>query len=362
MNIVEINTGDKILTQDKQIIEHRITLNETTNAKIMQNSSNHVKHDIQIYANVSLQPKNKKQEKFADEIFDSKELQEYNFVKNCLKGKSILFIGDSLTRYQYLNLVHYIATDKWSSTKPRNEIEIEHESWTAFYKTTTSRNIYEKCDCYRSSSKPNLKHIVENRYFEYNNIKITYMQYFTRENGIKFHDLKWLSSACLPTGKFSCQTGCKPGYCEQEIGIFKYLGDILAPGVFEEIIEQVNATDIILNVGLHYNGWLGVVGMPSSLGNISRQIESSKKNQKIKFHWKTTTKPKISNLRIQEELNAAENLKSNHGWKVFDLWNITNSLSQQYNKSIYWDNLHFEPWIYPLLNTELIRHICQVYD
>ena len=90
-------------------------------------------------------------------------------MKDTLRGKSIVFIGDSLTRYQYLNLVYFLATGKWSSPHPRNELDKEHASWQSFYRTTTQRNQNEICDCYRLQLFPHreagLSSLVENRSF-----------------------------------------------------------------------------------------------------------------------------------------------------------------------------------------------------
>lgn len=94
-----------------------------------------------------------------------------------LKGKHILFLGDSVTRYQYLNLASFLSTGNpiWP-TSPSSEVEKEWPSWTAFYQGTNRRmNGQEVCDCFRSPIfNPHL--IVENRYwFGQNGIRVTYL-------------------------------------------------------------------------------------------------------------------------------------------------------------------------------------------
>ena len=66
------------------------------------------------------------------------------------KGKHILFIGDSLTRYQYLNLAYFMTTGHWRSPCPWNEKERDHGTWDQFFRTTTERmGGFETCDCWR---------------------------------------------------------------------------------------------------------------------------------------------------------------------------------------------------------------------
>lgn len=54
--------------------------------------------------------------------------------RECLKGRHIVFIGDSLTRYSYLNLANFIETGDWESySYPYSEVEGQWGNWTKFY-------------------------------------------------------------------------------------------------------------------------------------------------------------------------------------------------------------------------------------
>jgi len=67
-----------------------------------------------------------------------------------LRGSNVVIIGDSLTRYQYLNLAYWLKTKKWRSPYPLNENEQNHMSWAAFFELTNQRlGGSETCDCYR---------------------------------------------------------------------------------------------------------------------------------------------------------------------------------------------------------------------
>jgi len=55
-----------------------------------------------------------------------------NEAKQCLKGKSLLFIGDSLTRYNYLSLAYFLEYDRWpyrfSKRAPQYCMDLDKES------------------------------------------------------------------------------------------------------------------------------------------------------------------------------------------------------------------------------------------
>jgi len=45
---------------------------------------------------------------------------QHSGVRQCLRNRRIVFIGDSLTRYQYLNLAHFVARGRWDSDDSRD--------------------------------------------------------------------------------------------------------------------------------------------------------------------------------------------------------------------------------------------------
>ena len=65
-------------------------------------------------------------------------------------------IGDSMTRYQYLSLVHWLEFGEWppphrgDSGHPSPLIEREWAGWPIFFQGTTSMfRGKQKCHCYR---------------------------------------------------------------------------------------------------------------------------------------------------------------------------------------------------------------------
>jgi hypothetical protein len=61
--------------------------------------------------------------------------------KKRLMNKKIIFIGDSLMRYQYISLVNYLHYNTWNNNnyKPRPEVEYDWANWTEFFAGTSLR-------------------------------------------------------------------------------------------------------------------------------------------------------------------------------------------------------------------------------
>ena len=131
-------------------------------------------------------------------------------VKASLSGKHILFMGDSISRYLYTSLAHYLATGDWPERVVDNGDEAaeresdlihgtggipgrtvnvvwqkNHASWYDFLKHTNdvlnTASTSEHCDCYRESGEQLHATLTENRYFRdlKNNINISYVGMFT---------------------------------------------------------------------------------------------------------------------------------------------------------------------------------------
>lgn len=78
----------------------------------------------------------------------------------------IAFMGDSVTRYQYVSLAHYLRTSTWIQDEDRPNVLTNTglDGWQDFY--NHSRNlIQDNCNCYRGPGKINLQKSYENRYF-----------------------------------------------------------------------------------------------------------------------------------------------------------------------------------------------------
>jgi len=85
---------------------------------------------------------------------------DYNNARACLRDKHIVFMGDSLTRYQYLNFIQWLRRGNWTTPVPRLEhpgdwIAPDFDHWNFFYAKSSgvlsapADGIMEYCDCYR---------------------------------------------------------------------------------------------------------------------------------------------------------------------------------------------------------------------
>jgi hypothetical protein len=96
----------------------------------------------------------------------------------------IVFIGDSLMRYSYLEFVYHFHFHDYppqNFTFNENSVDIPSLGWDHYLKKTTE--IFGGsmiCDCYRPQIFGAAKHIYENRYYRspHGEIAATYYQYF----------------------------------------------------------------------------------------------------------------------------------------------------------------------------------------
>jgi hypothetical protein len=83
-------------------------------------------------------------------------------------GLRLAFVGDSLTRYQYLSLVYYLRHGQWDEdgNYPNMAAEMPFQrDWSSFYMyTNTILHPWEWCDCFRNNPL-NVSVMCENRYY-----------------------------------------------------------------------------------------------------------------------------------------------------------------------------------------------------
>ena len=147
-------------------------------------------------------------------------LEDLGQGRRCLHNRHVVLIGGSLTRYMYLNLVNYLETGEWIPREhPYSEAGKQWGSWTKFYEVSThigasfdaflhvavdlhswfvqgtNARLHgnEYCDCFRQDGQPP-EAILENRYYvnREQNIRVTYIQLFRHEWGMRGHNLTWL--------------------------------------------------------------------------------------------------------------------------------------------------------------------------
>ena len=155
--------------------------------------------------------------------------------RSCMHRKHIVFLGDSLLRYQYLNFVQWLRSGNWTTSRPRLEHTgdwvVQDKDWNLFFNRSSNTlsapqdGVFEYCDCYRVPDKhSNWEEIADNaleqRFFRdvHAGLRVSYVQMFGGWP-MHGHNLSWLgvdvpgscgdlvapSSVCAP------QSGCEPG-------------------------------------------------------------------------------------------------------------------------------------------------------
>lgn len=130
-----------------------------------------------------------KHQRFPREISSLQDLLKMNTTIARPTNLHIAFAGDSLTRYQYLSLAHFLKYGAWIDPDeiPNMTQEKQHNTWHEFYKFTKSKlHPYEECDCFRPEGHK-MALMMENRYFfdPVRNNSISYFQKFGHKFSFK---------------------------------------------------------------------------------------------------------------------------------------------------------------------------------
>lgn len=272
--------------------------------------------------------------------------QSFEDLQNCSnldipvpRNLNILLSGDSLTRYQYLDLAYFLAHGKWvnASETPNMVFEKNFDSWAEFYNfTNTNLQPYEECDCYRAEGRINEKTVTENRYFldiERNN-SLIYLQKF----GDWEYKFSWdPSDVHNPHGEFVKDAS--------QLN-FKHKGDSVK--MIQDYVcklDNPKPSIFIFNQGLWKNNDL-------TNETIQDEIISSLNECGIKSMFKSTTKKKG---------------EYDHWWKEYEhqLCNKTDycldlSWTAAVPKELYWDAGHYRPPVYSYMNLHLLSVLSSV--
>lgn len=280
-----------------------------------------------------------------------------------LANRSIVFIGDSITRYQYLNLAHFLTTGAWRGPAPHNENEHAWASWTHFHEGTTRRlntgATHEICDCHRVQDETDPSRILERRYFKHwsANASIAYLQLFGR-NDMRGHSLAWLNGTCAHGP--CVQAGCRAGHCaEADHPLHWTLAD--APeGVVRGVIAALAPSILVVNGGYWHN-YTDADTVASLLG-AGRAAARAGVDLLV---WKTTTADRDDSLRVHAKQVArlVPALVGSGHWRVFDAHAVTAAAKRAAARrgvplaALYWDDKHFHPPVYAKINAQFLTFV-----
>jgi hypothetical protein len=237
--------------------------------------------------------------------------------------RGVMLIGDSVTRYQYLNLVYFLETGEWYSPNPRNSNEKEFGSWHAFHKITNARlGGRELCDCFRKENRSG--QISESRMYQDRELSVTYVQMFNPPI-IRMHGLEYIRR---------CSPFCPPNES------------------FAEVFDASQSPDRLVDLaGSHSISLINMGHWYKKSGGASRVVSArfvSVLSRAENIHWKTTTFPG------NRESEFASKFKG-----VFDAYALTTALPTNATHSLMWDRLHFTEDVYRGLNEALLSYICE---
>ncbi|VEU36423.1 unnamed protein product [Pseudo-nitzschia multistriata] len=182
--------------------------------------------------------------------------------EKCLGNKTLVFIGDSRVRYQFMSLASYlqskefmkcedysmIAEAKNITFSPDPKCFLVNErflniSWNQWYEDTTAEFPGSLCDCYRSNKKGfKPDSTFENRFFKkptpFGEITLVYIQNFLDDVTMNKHFPPFTSFEPNPQR-------CKPGNClDRTIG---FQGNLSA--ILWNIVPKFNPTHVFANSG-----------------------------------------------------------------------------------------------------------------
>lgn len=278
-------------------------------------------------------------------------------VNRCLRGRHVLLMGDSVSRYLYLSLAQFLHQGTWASDFfPPSEHEGYYGSWSEFFDVTHGRlgglapgrlGGRAVCDCFRKDYShkwvlnDGMRDVetvgsLENRYFVApGGGRLTFLQMFG-SNPVVWHDPVALGA--LPCGASEgCVQGlCAPADCSPFNTSGVRVGALGGPAM-RSLAAQLLPTDIVVNSGLWESWEKGGEGdgpLTERLSAIEQLAEAVACARDAalcgspfsvlraaaaapRLYWRTTTAPAPVSLRsFREPRLVAEVLR--RGWRVVD--------------------------------------------
>jgi len=254
---------------------------------------------------------------------------------HCAKrGEHIVFMGDSLTRYQWVALaMSFHRGYELSSTEfPSSVIEREWRHWTQFYNGSNARlEPTTRCDCHRSYARPVGSKTIENRY------------YWTADGALNLTYIAVLDPSSLigswmpkpPLDRDALRHGVHPTFDPKwRLNWTAAIAQVVAP-------LRPPPTVLVLNTGQWGE-------MPYEA---ARELRAAAEAAAPRVLWKTTTRMrKAGPTKWQRtDLHARRAFD-----EVYDAAFLTRALDRERD---YWDARHYLPHVYNDLNAALLAQL-----
>ena len=311
----------------------------------------------------------------------------------CLHNRHVVLLGDSVSRYQFKNLVEFVhrGTSGWGrgfaesarthAAALRAGVRPASGWRSSLHFNSVDLGHAEICDC--GANKRHEKHVEHRYYFNAaHNIRLTFVW---RPGGgrqaMQWHALNKIGVDCqnsafaaaangsaLPRAvqKKTCpQRGCARFECNQPL-------DFVYPDENEgalAIIAQLGRVDaVIVNQG----AWLPHVEVTTDpvlsaalldLGRRLRAQAAARGNPRLDLYWKTTTQRGHGNVETFPSLGLPALIAD--GWRIIDARGLTyvfRELSVSNPPPLYYADgrtTHFAPFIYRGLNELTLLELCR---
>jgi hypothetical protein len=259
--------------------------------------------------------------------------------RRCLANKTLLFVGDSVMRYQYLSLANLLATGRYPQRyaddpddHPSPCVEIQFRfrgSWPAYYNYTShmltvTRPLLtstEVCNCSRAGDQ-----IDENTYEH-------------RHMVLHLLDSPGATIRIIYNQTFGLPTVASAVHAALSRGLAT-----LAPDA------------VVLNVG----AWLRYAP-DMTAAETAQQFEPtfalpSTLKHNAKLIWRTMFNP-FYKEKVGQESHVLNGVAQYYNWTVLDGGYVTQAAVQQ-GSPMMWDKSHYLPAMYDQWNDLLLHHLC----
>jgi hypothetical protein len=297
-----------------------------------------------------------------------------------------MVVGDSVSRYQFLELAEALETGLHVAWAPPTEDDKQFLAHPNFYVATTERlGGHGACDCFRpDDAEPHQLisdggsvqgwGVLGNRYYRNPELRLqlTFQQILGKDPISIWHEPRLFGVDCQKSslGGTACganrgpELPCVPGHCNQK----PYFVQPVEVAV-KELVSRVLPDVLIVNSGLWGVEWSDAPG--GNLAKLLATLDWAKASGNVStIVWKTTTSvfktthmDSSHPMGMQREELVVDAFRQ-RGWPVFDAGNATRLLaaaaqqSEADQKHIFVDNVHFRRFVYRGLNELLLAQLC----
>jgi hypothetical protein len=267
-----------------------------------------------------------------------------------------------VTRFQFLNLAHFVAHSDWHSGEPPMESPHLWSSWEAFFAGTSARLTTNhsriSCDCFRDPTS--LHTANENRVFEdfQANFSMAYWQLF---EGIPTRGVEpsLLTLTDCRDGQGCTQGSCAPGTCASPTWAASGL-----VALARRVVDTYQPDTVVINSGLWLNSTFATPERMRDLASVSALLRAYTVHELI---WKATTPSFYLCESTEVQSHSAERTlllpalrAQSPPWRIFDAFTPLAPLHEAESNgtfprgTFFYDMFHPQPEVYRSLNEAML--------